>query len=117
MMTAACSLRSFVERMNQSTHAVHTISFWRASEHAEHWSTILARTKHVRPALCRLLKDGELLNADGSGSGVYVKLLVTADKPALCHMLGRRSFGHNFFLNFVLAPRRRVTSTIILTTR
>ena len=106
-----------VERMNQSTHAVHTISFWRASEHAEHWSTILARTKHVRPALCRLFKDGELLNADGSGSGVYVKLLVTADKPALCHMLGRRSFGHNFFLHFVLAPRRRVTSTIILTTR
>jgi hypothetical protein len=27
--------------------------------------------------LCRLFKDGELLNADGSGSGVYVKLLIS----------------------------------------
>ena len=95
-----------VERMNQSTHAVHTIAFWRATEHAEHWSTVIARTATVRPQLCRLFKDscergaGELLNADGSGSGVFVKLLLTADKPALCHVLGRRSFGHDYFSPF-----------------
>jgi hypothetical protein len=95
-----------VERMNQSTHAVHTISFWRANEHAEHWSVVMARTKTVRPQLCRLFRDsltrgaGELLNEDGSGSGVFVKLLFTADKPALCHVMGRRSFGHDFFSPF-----------------
>ena len=95
-----------VEQMNQSSHAVHTISFWRANEHAEHWSTILARTKTVRPQLCRLFRDslergaGELRGADGNGSGVFVKLLFTADKPALCHALGRRSFAHDYFSPF-----------------
>ena len=95
-----------VERMNQSTHGVHTISFWRAAEHAEHWSTIIARTKTVRPQLCRLYRDslergaGELRRPDGSGSGVFVKLLFTADKPALCRALGRRSFAHDFFSPF-----------------
>ena len=66
----------------------------------------MARTKTVRPQLCRLFRDsltrgaGELLNEDGSGSGVFVKLLFTADKPALCHVMGRRSFGHDFFSPF-----------------
>ena len=36
-----------VERMNQSAHGMHTIAFWQASSNAEHWSTVLARTKHV----------------------------------------------------------------------
>ena len=26
-----------------------------------------------------------------------VKLLLVADKPALCHVLGRRSFAHDYF--------------------
>ena len=26
-----------------------------------------------------------------------MKLLLTADKPALCHVLGRRSFAHDYF--------------------
>ena len=95
-----------VERMNQSAHGVHTIAFWQASSNAEHWSTVLARTKHVRPALCRLFRDGELLLPDGSGSGVFVKLLLTADKPALCHMLGRRSFAHDFFSPFCPCSER-----------
>eukprot|EP00966_Prymnesium_polylepis_P140635 3248388-Prymnesium_polylepis.1 len=69
--------------MNQSAHGVHTTSrSGRRRPIAEHWSTIIARTKHVRPALCRLFRNGELQLPDGSGSGVFVKLLLTADKPA-----------------------------------
>ena len=66
----------------------------------------MARTKVVRPQLCRLYREslsrgaGELRNPDGSGSGIFVKLLLTADKPALCHVLGRRSFAHDFFSPF-----------------
>ena len=73
---------------------------WEASEHAEHWKTIIARTVVTRPQLCRLWNGGaagELLLPDGLGSGVFVKLLLTADKPALCHVLGRRSFAHDYF--------------------
>ena len=89
-----------VERLNQSTHGVHTIGMWEASEHAEHWKTIIARTVVTRPQLCRLWNGGaagELLLPDGVGSGFFVKLLLTADKPALCHVLGRRSFAHDYF--------------------
>ena len=95
-----------VEGMNQSAHGVHTIAFWQASTNAEHWSTVLAHTNHVRPALCRLFRNGELLRPDGSGSGVFVKLLLTADKPALCHVLGRRSFAHDFFSPFCPCSER-----------
>ena len=50
--------------------------------------------------MCRLWNGGaagELLLPDGVGSGFFVKLLLTADKPALCHVLGRRSFAHDYF--------------------
>eukprot|EP00966_Prymnesium_polylepis_P151994 3511013-Prymnesium_polylepis.1 len=93
--------------LSSQSHAFHTIAFWRAAEHGEHWSTILARTKAVRPQLCRLYRDSlehgawELRRPDGSGSGGVCE---AADKPALCHALGRRSFAHDFFSPF--CPRR-----------
>ena len=87
-----------VEGLNQSTHLVHRLALWRASEHAEHYDTVKLRSARIRPALLRLFaSNGQLLKEDGMGSGVYVRFALTGDKPWLCHVLGRRSFGHDFF--------------------
>ena len=96
-------LAGSVERLNQSVHGVHTAAFWRASEHAESWHTIIGRTPVVRKQLCRIFQSGELLGradamtGERHGSGVHVQLVLSADKPFLCKSLGRRSFAHDFF--------------------
>ena len=87
-----------VQQLNQSTHLVHRLALWRATSLAEHHDTIRLRAARIRPGLMRIFRSGgELLRADGSRSGVFVKFCLVGDKPWLCHVLGRRSFGHDFF--------------------
>lgn len=85
-------------KMNQSPHHVHTLAMYAARELAESWLTVKVRTAIIWPQLCRIYASGgELLDENGLDSGVFIELVLTADKPALCHVLGRRSFGHNHF--------------------
>ena len=82
--------------------------FYRASEHAEHYLTLKARLAEVRVALCRIYREGflrdkrtgEPIRNPETGGIIYVKFYFTADKPFLCHALGRRSFNHHHFSPF-----------------
>ena len=73
-----------------------TIAIWRAKEKAEHWVTVKARMGHLLKHFQRIYMNGELLDADGKGSGVYVYYMLVGDKPAICHVTGRRSFAHKY---------------------
>lgn len=49
--------------------------------------------------MCRLYnrgRPGELFDK-GERTGIFVKLVLTADKPFHCKALGRRSFAHDYF--------------------
>lgn len=83
--------------MNQSVHGVWNLVLYRANEHAESYATLMSRLGGTRRQLCRIYQDAKLKGKDKKGKDVYVKLILTADKPFLCHAMGRRSFNHNYF--------------------
>ena len=68
----------------RSTNNVHTLAFWREKQGgAEHWLTLKARLSEIWKVLCRLyVTDGELLDSQGTGTGIYVEIMFSADKPA-----------------------------------
>lgn len=92
-----CIVVGSVERMNQSVDKVRNLAFYSATEKAEHYDVMKGRLGPVLPTLRRLFQKGELIRSDGSPSGIYIKFLLTGDKPFLCHCLGRRSLNHDCF--------------------
>jgi hypothetical protein len=63
---------------------------------AEHYLVLKGRLARVRPALCRLWRDGEL-RPGGVPSGVFVRLCLVADKPFLRHVCGLLSHNADAF--------------------
>lgn len=96
-----------VEKLNQSTHAVWNLVFYKASEHAESYETLSARCANVRPALCRIYSTGEVQKEDGTPSGVFVRFMLSADKPFLMKALGRK----NMNLTISRTPVHALTKT------
>ncbi len=92
-----CMIPGTTERLNQSTHLVHNAALWRAASQAEAWGTVKLRMALTRPALMRIWQEGQPRNAAGELSGVFVRFALSADKPFMCHVLGRRNFSHDFF--------------------
>lgn len=86
-----------VKGMNQSTHGIHNITAYRRSHHAEAWLTLQGALAGPRPALCQLFRERRVRSAAGVPTGRYVRMLLSADKPFLCHVLGRRDHTFEFF--------------------
>ena len=86
-----------VRNLNQSTHAIYNLVFYKASSDAESYETIMARSAGIRPSLCRLYSDGQLMLENGAPSGIFIKLILTSDKPFLMKALGRRNMNHHYF--------------------
>lgn len=86
-----------VRKLNQSTHAIYNLVFYKADSDAESYETIMARSAGIRPSLCRIYSDGQLLLENGEPSGIFVKLILTSDKPFLMKALGRRNMNHHYF--------------------
>ena len=80
----------------QSSRDVTTLFMYKAEEKAESWATLKARTNAVRPQLGRIWRDGEL-KPHGKPSGVFVRFVLSADKPFVRHVNGLRSHNHNHF--------------------
>lgn len=87
--------------MNQASSAVRTFAIWRAYQDAESYDTIKASTGKVRPALMKIYAENGRLRATGEGeSDVYLKFVLSLDKPAHCAVTGRRGLGFDFFSPF-----------------
>ena len=80
-----------VEKMNQSMHGVRNLVQYAATTHAESYDTLMAQAATVRTQLCRIYDDGYITRADGAR--VHVKLMLSADKSGMCHLLGRRNMN------------------------
>ena len=103
---SACGLRIFpgsVNKSNQSVHSIRNLAVWRGTN-TEDYHTIMLRTASFRQYLCDLFVDGRLKRADGSfvvhpvtGGHVYAKLMLTGDKPFMCHILGRQNHNADTF--------------------
>ena len=85
-----------VNKMNQSVHNVWNLVFYRANKHAEHHSTLVARLAGIHRRVCEIYESGMIKGEPGE-EPIYVKFLLTADKPFHCHVLGRRSFAYDYF--------------------
>ena len=86
-----------VRKLNQSMHAIYNLVFYKADENAESYETIMARCANVRPQLCRIFKEGQCRNEDGSLSGIHVKFMLSADKPFIMKALGRKNMNYDHF--------------------
>ena len=86
-----------VKKMNQSTHGIHNLTAYRRSHHAEAWHTLQGALAGTRPALCQLYRERRVRSASGVPSGRFVRLILSADKPFLCHVLGRRDHTFEYF--------------------
>ena len=80
----------------QSSRDVTTLFMFKAEEKAEEWPTLGARMGRVRPQLGRIWRTGELM-PHGRPSGIFVKFVLSADKPFMRHVNGLRSHNHNHF--------------------
>ena len=86
--------------MNQSSLDVVTWLFYRASCKAEDYTTLNARLFAVLPDLKRLYNEGEpgeLLREDGTPTGIFIRLVLVADKPFIRHVCGLLSHNADAF--------------------
>ena len=99
-----------VELMNQSKAGICDVVRYKAGSAAESYPTLDARLSGVRPQLAKIWRDGFITRrrparaataeADGveeSEEKIYVKILLTADKSGMCHLLGRKSNNYDCF--------------------
>ena len=89
-----------VEDMNQSTHCLRTIVFYRAAGSAEDYDTLWARAQHARQELCKIWKErGMWVWRESQGRHVFmhVRFMLTADKAGFCHLCGRRNQNYGNF--------------------
>lgn len=102
---SACAMRiapASVNGSNQSSSSTRDLAVWRGTN-VENHTTVLARIKRWRKRLCELHVDGRMRRADGSlvlgadGEPVYVRLILTGDKPFMCHVLGRQNMNADAF--------------------
>jgi len=97
---ASASLAS-CNRLHQSSHGTRTLAMWRHGSAdpglAEAWLTVKTRTVQLRKDLYRLYRDPQMRDADGAPTNIFVRFVITGDKPALMKLLGRRSFAHDCF--------------------
>lgn len=94
-----------VRGMNQSTHGIHNITAYRRSTHAEAWLTLRSAMAGTRPALCQLFRERRVRSVTGVPSGRFVRMLLSADKPFLCHVLGRRDHTFEYFSPYCKCTR------------
>ena len=85
--------------LNQSSLDVVTWLFYRESCLAEDYTVLAGRLSAVLPDLCRLFNHGEAgeLLLDGEPSGVFIKLVLVADKPFIRHVCGLMSHNADAF--------------------
>jgi len=97
-----------VQKMNQSSNTILDLVFYKAGGAAEDYYVLLARCAVIRVALCKIFKDGGLVDpsvAPGQpGHFVHLKFMLTADKAGFCHLMGRKNQNYDFFGVFCDCP-------------
>ena len=84
------------EGLNQSSLDVTNLLFYKESKKAEDYLILAARLAPLLPDFRRLYRDPELI-VDGTRTGIYVRLVLTADKPFIRHALGLLSHNADAF--------------------
>ena len=74
--------------LNQSSMDVRNWLFYREAAKAEDYTVLEARLAHILPDLRRLYANGAPgeLCPDGQPSGVFVEMVLVADKPFIRHV-------------------------------
>ena len=85
--------------LNQSSLDVVTWLFYKAQTKAEDYTVLNARLIAVLPDLQRLYNGGEPgeLLLDGVATGIFVQLVLVADKPFIRHVCGLLSHNADAF--------------------
>ena len=85
------------ELLNQSSADCVDWIFYKENSKAEDYTTLSARLVNVLPDMRRLYRNGELMTDDGVGTGIFIKFVLTADKPFIRHCCGMLSHNANAF--------------------
>ena len=64
---------------------------------AEDYTVLAGRLSQILPDLNRIFETKQLCDASGKPTGVYVKLVLVADKPFIRHVCGMLSHNANAF--------------------
>lgn len=96
------AVRSFngsTNGLNQSSLDVINWLLYKESRKAEDYMTLKGRLRGLQPDLRRLYNGGKAaeLRQGGRRSGVYIKLVLTADKPFIRHVCGMLSHNADAF--------------------
>lgn len=85
--------------LNQSSLDVVTWLFYKAQTKAEDYAVLNGRLINVLPDLRRLYAEGEPgeLLLDGEPTGIYVEMVLVADKPFIRHICGLLSHNADAF--------------------
>ena len=84
------------EYLAQSSRDITTMFMYKATNNAEEWTTLKANLAPLRKQWARIYREREL-QPDGKPSGIFVELVLTADKPFVRHVNGLRSHNHKSF--------------------
>eukprot|EP00967_Tisochrysis_lutea_P072466 scaffold96599_cov31-Tisochrysis_lutea.AAC.1 len=86
------------EFLAQSAGDVSNLACWRASKLAESWATVKVQCLELRPAFCRLYRNGQLMpGGQACNPPVYVAIAVVADLPAIRKLGGYLQHTHDCF--------------------
>lgn len=80
----------------QSSNDVVNWLFYKEACKAEDYTVLAGRLSHLLPDIRRIYKTKELC-PDGQPSGVYVQLVLVADKPFIRHVCGLLSHNADSF--------------------
>jgi hypothetical protein len=84
------------ENLNQSSNDECNWLFYTEEKRAESCDVLEKRLRGLHPDLARLYRDGEL-RPGGVRSGVFIKIVLVADRPFLRHVLGIASHNQYCF--------------------
>jgi hypothetical protein len=82
--------------LNQSSMDCTNWLFYKAPCKAEDYTVLVGRLQGILPDLRRLYETCELA-PDGKNSGIFIKLVLVADKPFLRHVCGMLSHNADAF--------------------
>ena len=83
--------------LNQSSLDFTNWVFYKESCKAEDYTVLAGRLANVLPDLRRIYETGELVTDLGTPSGIFVKLVLVADKPFIRHVCGMLSHNADAF--------------------
>ena len=83
--------------LNQSSLDCANWLFYKENSKAEDYTVIAGRLENCLPDIRRIYRTGELANDDGTPSGIFVRLVLVADKPFIRHACGMLSHNADSF--------------------